>query len=294
MPRIRTLVLLCALMIVPPIASAQEEPPLLDDERLIEEEFDTEEIYDPFEGFNRAVFWFNDRVDRYVLEPVARGYDDVLPRRVKVGISSFFENLQYPQYLVSDLVQLKFTQALQHTGRFLINTTIGIGGLIDVAEDIGLPEHDEDFGVALAYYDIPPGPYLILPFLGPSNVRDTFGRAVDTVLDPLFFINYADVDKDVSVPVTTGLGLLRVVDSRVGLLEAVDALRESSIDMYLATQAAYYQHRRGLLYDGVPPDDEVPLDDLDGESGLAHVPSESGHTLTQPTFPPLDEVGHQR
>ncbi|MCO6430344.1 MAG: VacJ family lipoprotein [Deltaproteobacteria bacterium] len=223
----------------PPLAAAQEV-----------------DVWDPIEPVNRGIFWFNDQFDIYILEPVARGYDDVVPDPIQEGIGNFFENLRYPRYLVSDVVQLKFTQAAEHTGRFIINSTIGLLGFIDVAKHVGLEQHSEDFGLALAYYDVPPGPYLVIPILGPSNLRDGVGKVVDSFLDPIGALTYTDVDDDVAIPVIIGAKIIEAIDTRADLLEAVETAKESSIDYYLFTQGAYYQYRRGLLYDGDPPDEE--------------------------------------
>ncbi len=218
----------------------------------------TADIRDPWEGMNRAIFSFNNGFDEYILEPVSRGYHWLLPDFMEEGIHNFFLNLRFPSYLLSDVVQFKFSQALRHTGRFLINTTAGIGGLIDVAQHVGLPDHKEDFGIALAYHGVGPGPYLVLPFLGPSNVRDTVGTVVDLLIDPVAIFFYTNsIDNEFWVG--AGISSWRMVDARTQLLEAIDAAKESSLDYYLFVQSAYYQDRRGLLYDGFQDsDDDLP------------------------------------
>ncbi len=113
-----------------------------------------------------------------------------MPEFVNDGITNFYENVSYPKFLVSDLIQFKFSQALHHTGRFLVNTTLGLGGLFDVAGEMGLEEHQEDFGTALAHHGVGPGAYLVIPFLGPSNLRDGFGKLVDSFLDPVSWIAF--------------------------------------------------------------------------------------------------------
>jgi phospholipid-binding lipoprotein MlaA len=209
-----------------------------------------EEPYDPLESVNRGIFDFNDTLDVYAIEPVSRTYRDNVPDFLQTGISNFFLNLRYPSYLVSDILQGKFEQALEHTGRFLINTTVGIVGLVDVAEDIGLPDHEEDFGTALAYHGVPAGPYLVLPILGPSNVRDGVGRIVDGFLDPIGWIYYSSASSGVKLGVSaTALGV-KLVSTRAGLLQAVEMAKESSLDYYLFTQGAYYQYRHGVITDG--------------------------------------------
>lgn len=216
-----------------------------------------EEIWDPIEPVNRGIFSFNDTADIYVLEPVAKGYEKVLPQPIRKGVSNFFENIGYPSYLVSDLVQFKFGQALHHTGRFVVNTTVGVLGFIDVAKHFGLESHKEDFGVALAYHGIPAGPYLVIPIVGPSNVRDAVGRVVDAFLDPLNMINYTNAATDTKLAVTWGGKAVQVVDARASLLDAVEASKAASLDYYLFLQSSYYQYREGLLNDSRAKDDNL-------------------------------------
>lgn len=215
-----------------------------------------QDIYDPWEGMNRGIFSFNDTLDVYVLEPVASGYDWVLPEYAQGRVVNFFENLSYPKYLVSDLVQLKLSQAASHTGRFLINSTVGLLGLFDVATDMGLPKHVEDFGIALAYHGVPPGPYFVIPFWGPSTVRDAVGRLVDGFLNPASLIFYTGIDSDVAAPASIGMTALDIVQTRADLLDALKSAKEGSVDYYLFLQSSYMQYRKGLLYDGVVPDEE--------------------------------------
>ena len=216
------------------------------------------EIYDPIESVNRGIFWFNDQFDIYLLEPVARGYDYIAPDPIQEGINNFFNNLGYPQYLVSDLVQLKFGQALEHTGRFILNSTIGVAGFVDVAKHLGLEHHREDFGLALAYHGVPAGPYIVLPFLGPSNLRDGIGLLVDTALDPTYWLAAGDILKSNEEWIVSGsTTTLKFVHQRAQLFEAIETAKESSLDYYLFMQSAYYQHREGLLNDGVILDDDL-------------------------------------
>lgn len=209
-----------------------------------------EEPYDPIEPVNRAIFDFNDAVDVHVLEPVAQSYRDNVPDFMRTGIGNFFENLRYPSYLVSDIVQGKFDQVLEHTGRFLVNSTVGVLGFIDVAEDIGLPVHEEDFGIGLAYHGVPAGPYLVIPILGPSNVRDGFGRIVDAFLDPIGWVGYSSLSAGTKVAIAASALGVKLIHTRAGLLQAVETGKESSVDYYLFVQGAYYQYRYGLVTDG--------------------------------------------
>lgn len=264
-----TLCLVCSLFVSPILLLAQDP-----------------EISDPAEGVNREIFWFNDQVDIYFMEPVASTYDDVLPETAKTGVSNFFRNLRYPSYLVSDVVQFKFTQAAEHTGRFLINTTVGLLGFIDVAEHIGLPDHKEDFGIALAYHGVPAGPYLVLPFLGPTNVRDGVGQLVDFFLDPFTILGLSDVRSGVTDKIVYPANAIKIVNTRAELLEALEAAKSSSVDYYLFLQSAYYQHRRGVLYDGNPPDDEEDpfADDVEMEEKAI------GDEIFDPEPGPKDEI----
>ena len=218
--------------------------------------FAQDEVPDPWESTNRAIFDFNDTLDVNILEPVARAYDENTPPPLKIGITNFFRNIRYPRYLVSDLIQFKFTQALEHTGRFLLNTTFGVAGLIDVAKHVGLEDHQEDMGTALGYHGVGTGPYMVLPFLGPSNLRDTVGTVADFALDPLYFVSFLVTPNPIDVGLSVSATTVKYVDRRAGLIEAVEAGKESSVDFYLFTRSAYQQFRQGLIYDGSPPEAE--------------------------------------
>ncbi|MFO0417210.1 MAG: VacJ family lipoprotein [Pseudomonadota bacterium] len=215
-----------------------------------------EEPYDPIEPVNRAIFDFNDTLDIHVLEPVARAYRNNMPDPVRIGIGNFFDNLRYPSYLVSDIIQGKFEQALDHTGRFLINTTVGVLGFMDIAKDWGLPDHREDFALGLAYHGVPAGPYLVIPFLGPSSVRDGVGLIVDGFLDPIGWVGYTSLSSGTKVAIAASALGIKVVHTRSGLLQAIEAAKEGAVDYYLFAQGAYYQHRHGLLTDGKEEEEE--------------------------------------
>jgi phospholipid-binding lipoprotein MlaA len=222
---------------------------------------EAEEPYDPIEPVNRGIFWFNDELDVYVFEPIAQLYKNNMPDVVQTGIGNFFRNLRYPSYLVSDVIQGKFSQAVDHTGRFVVNSTVGIVGLIDVAEDLGLPDHEEDFAIALAYHGVPAGPYLVIPFLGPSNVRDGIGLIVDGFLNPISWIGYTNASNSAKIAVTSTAVGVNFIHTRAGLIQAIEAAKESSVDYYLFLQGAYYQHRQGLLTDGADVDENEPTSD---------------------------------
>ena len=219
-----------------------------------------EEPYDPWEPMNRGVFSFNDYLDIHLLEPVARAYKENAPEPVYIGVGNFFENLEYPNFLVSDLIQGKFTQAWDHTARFLINTTVGVLGLMDFAKDWGYPHHDEDFGIALAYHGVPSGPYLVVPLFGPMNVRDGIGEIVDGFLNPIGWVAYSSINDGAKLAIAVGVLGIRTVQTRAGLLQAIETAKESSLDYYLAVQGAYYQYRHGMLTDGKDEDDDDQFD----------------------------------
>jgi len=215
-----------------------------------------ESVSDPFERFNRASFWFNERLDRNILEPVAKEYRAYVPRTVRDSVGNFFENLGYPIYLAGDLIQLKFDQVGLHSGRFMINSVFGCAGLFDVASEYGMEHHSEDIGTGLGYYGVGEGPYLVLPLLGPSNLRDTFGRVGQYFISPTTYISEV-VSPDSSATATAwSLRAVDVVDGRAGLLEATDLGKTSSVDYYLFVRTAYHETRQGIIYDGFPPDDD--------------------------------------
>ncbi|MBX7144001.1 MAG: VacJ family lipoprotein [Oligoflexia bacterium] len=215
---------------------------------------------DPWERMNRGTFWFNEQADRYAIKPVATVYDEALPQEAKSGVGNFFSNLRYPIVLLSSLVQLKFGQVAEQTGRFVVNSTLGLLGLFDPATDMGLEENDDDFGVALGYHGVPEGPYLVLPILGPSNVRDGLGRLVDFAVDPLFFLEFVGSWGHKPLVFDSSLAL-KLVDTRAGMLENIETAKKSALDYYLFMQSAYHQYRQGLIYDGQAPDEEEPVEE---------------------------------
>lgn len=203
---------------------------------------------DPIEGFNRSVFAFNEGVDKAVLKPVAKGYDNVMPTPVKTGVSNFFGNVADVFIGVNNVLQGKVTDGASDFGRVVVNSTIGILGLIDVASDFGLEKHDEDFGQTFGRWGAEPGAYVVVPFFGPRDVRDTFGLAVDLYADPVGHLN--------NVAARNSLAATRVVSDRASLLPAEKVIEEAALDKYSYLRDAYFQRRRNLVYDGAPPHSE--------------------------------------
>lgn len=208
---------------------------------------------DPWERYNRAMHSFNDTVDRAVLKPVAKGYRAITPDPVEHGVTNFFNNLAYPLVILNQFLQADFGEGAHDTGRFLFNTIFGLGGIFDLATGVGLEAHNEDFGQTLAVWGIPDGPYLVLPFLGPSTVRDTVGTYGDSEADPMF--DYLDEPEKYYA-----LGL-RIVDLRAQLLD-FDSQLESTYDPYAFMRDAYLQRREYLIHDGNPPRSDDYYDDL--------------------------------
>ena len=210
---------------------------------------------DPFEGVNRGVFKFNDALDRYALRPAAIVYRDYTPKIVQTGVGNFFDNLGSPTTIINQFLQGKFKEGTQDTGRFLLNTTLGWGGLIDVASGgTNLPKHNEDSGQTLGWWGVPPGPYLVLPFLGPATVRDAPARFADDFSQPFRWYNSGS-ERWISL----GLSFL---DRRVQYLP-LDKTLAQMYDPYVFVRDAYLQRRLYLVFDGNPPQSKLPEEDAD-------------------------------
>ncbi len=210
------------------------------------EDFETttieDEIYDPFEPVNRAIFSFNNVADRIVLEPIAKGYKKI-PSPLQSGINNFLSNLRAPLVVVNQLLQGQGQNAFQSSGRFIVNSTVGIFGLFDVAEKMGLEEKEEDYGQTLATWGVGDGFYLVLPLFGPSNLRDTSGMVLTMLTDP---INAYAVSEGEAwlVPMRTAAN---AVDTRSQIIDEVNALRDNSVDYYAAVRSSYYQNRKAAI-----------------------------------------------
>ena len=206
---------------------------------------------DPFEGFNRAMYTFNDKLDIYLLKPLAKGYRAVMPTPVSRSISNFFGNLHDPGIMLNNLLQGKPGQAASDLGRFLVNSTLGIAGLFDVATNMGLEKHNEDFGQTLAKWGVGDGPYLVLPFFGPGSLRDSAAMPVDWEIYPPHHMEEQSTRHK--------LLLLEVVDKRAQFLDAGDILEQAAgQDPYIFVREAYRQRRINQIYDGNPPQAAPP------------------------------------
>ena len=203
---------------------------------------------DPLEPFNRGVTRFNDAVDEAVMRPVAVAYETIVPQLMRTGVSNFFNNLVDVWSFANSVMQLRAEQSAQTFMRVNVNTFFGLGGLLDVASEAGLERHREDFGQTLGRYGVGPGPYLVLPILGPSTVRDTAALPVDYYGGLISNVN--------DIPVRNTLYAMRLVDARAQLLPVDRLLRDAALDRYTLTRDVFLQRRRNDVYDGNPPDEQ--------------------------------------
>jgi phospholipid-binding lipoprotein MlaA len=251
-------------------ASVSEElDPLFDD--AFEAELDRTsnmQSSDPFEGTNRRIFAFNQGLDNFVFEPLTTGYRFVVPEPARKGIRRIFLNLDAPRVFVNDLLQLRFVDAGQTLTRFVLNSTLGVGGLLEAGEAAGLPRHDSDFGQTLARYGVNSGPFLMLPVFGPSTVRDGFGSIVDLAFQPLTYI-LGPGQFLVNFYISGGSSLTALDANR----DKIDALEMSSVDFYAALRSAYLQNRRAAVAavqpEPEPAESELARDDEAAKTELA-------------------------
>ncbi len=201
-----------------------------------------DEIYDPLEPINRAIFSFNNVADKIILEPAAKGYKK-LPSPIQSGISNFINNLKLPLVAVNQLLQGQGKNAVESSGRFIVNSTAGLFGLVDVAEKIGLEQKQEDFGQTLATWGVGDGFYLVLPIFGPSNVRDTTGMFLTYVTDPINAYAISEGEAWI-LPIRTATN---AIDQRSKIIDEVNALRNNSLDYYAAVRSSYYQNRKAAI-----------------------------------------------
>jgi phospholipid-binding lipoprotein MlaA len=198
---------------------------------------------DPWEGFNRGVFSFNETMDDAIFTPIGNLYQTITPEFVDRGVTNFFNNLNDIAVVVNDILQFKIDQALSDASRFIFNSTIGLAGFFDVSTPMGLPKHDEDFGQTLAYWGVGSGPFLMVPFFGPATIRDTLGLAVDNgVLNPIFYLDNTELK--------AGLLTLNYVDFKADLISAKKLVEEAAIDEYEFVKNAYFEKRANQISDG--------------------------------------------
>ncbi len=240
---------------------------------------------DPLEGVNRGIYKFNDVVDKYAMKPVAKAYKAVTPSPIRTGVTNFFNNLGTLTTVVNDLLQLKFAQAFTDAGRFVINTTFGIAGVIDVASKDNFPKHQEDFGQTLGHWGVGSGPYLVLPILGPSTVRDAGGLAFDTVTsDPITYLHNTG-----QIRAHNQVRFVQFLDKRTQLLDAKDLVDDASIDPYAFMRDAYLQRRASQVQDGIVPaellQDEFEPDDEPAANGASSEPAVPETVVLQSAAP---------
>lgn len=208
------------------------------------------EVNDPFEPVNRGIFFLNDGVDTMVVRPAAEYYRGLVPQPVRNSVRSGLNNLKTPVILANDLLQGEFDRAGTTISRFAINSTVGVLGLFDVAADMGMPRHSEDFGQTMAVWGVPDGPYLVLPLLGPSNPRDAVGRAVDTVFDPIDWYGRTDAAGANFETFSFTRTVVGAVDTREEFINRLDELRRQSVDFYAAVRSSYRQLRAREIANG--------------------------------------------
>ena len=226
---------------------------------------------DPWEVYNRHVAEFNDRADQYVLRPVARGYVKVVPEPARDCIGNIFRNFGDVGNAINNLLQGKVAEAGSDICRVALNTTVGLLGCFDVATKVGLTRSNEDFGQTFGRWGVPPGPYFVIPLLGPSTVRDSVGLVANIYTDPISFTNW-------SIGWQVTAWTLRFIDVRAGLLDATTLLEGAALDKYQFIRDGYLQRRRNLIYDGNPPQEkepEEPPDDTPEKDAPASKPSDT-------------------
>lgn len=210
---------------------------------------------DPYEGYNRAMYKFNDTLDKAVIKPVAQGYDFIVPEPISWGISNFFSNLNEITVIINDLLQGKFQQAAHDAGRFGLNSTVGVFGIFDVAGHAGYKKNNEDFGQTLGVWGVEPGAYVVLPLFGSRTVRDSFGLVGDMFTDPVMYVEGDDA--------RLALAGTRLIDTRAKYLGTSKVLDAASDDQYEYLRNAYLQRRQYLVYDGNPPNADNSNEDFD-------------------------------
>ncbi|MEZ4331967.1 MAG: VacJ family lipoprotein [Myxococcota bacterium] len=214
----------------------------------------TPERPDPLERMNRGIFAFNETLDRYALEPVATAYDFVVPGFVQDGVRNFFHNLEMPIVIANEILQAKPARVVEDVARLFFNSTLGLAGFVDVASRVGIPDNDEDFGQTLGWWGVPPGPYLVVPILGPYTLRDGFGEIADTTAGAYAYMNFFWFDVvGLSTWETTGASIgsyaYRMINLRAIYLEEIEHNREDAFDYYAFVRNAYLSNRQARVLD---------------------------------------------
>ncbi|MDX8406475.1 MAG: VacJ family lipoprotein [Mariprofundus sp.] len=253
--------------------------------------------YDPIESTNRVTDKVNDGIDRITLKPAARGYTAVVPKPLRTAVSNFFDNATYMNTVLNDFLQGKGSQGMADLGRFLMNSSFGLAGLVDVATPMGLERHDEDFGQTLAVWGVGNSAYIVYPLLGPNSLRKTPDFVTATATDPLFWAGFV-----LAPYITVPVAIVKYVDKRARLLKASDMRDELALDPYVFTREAWMQQREYLIYDGHPPvkensDDGWQDEDFDSEDSsstqkakpVTRVAATAGATQQEPV-----KAGHRQ
>jgi len=213
----------------------------------------TDSQNDPYQSVNRAIFESNMALDTNVVKPIAVFYNDTVPEPAREGVHNSLVNLHLPVTFANDVLQGEARRSGETLERFTINSTVGIGGLVDAAGKLGIPEHESDFGETLALYDFDEGPYLVLPVLGPSNLRDLVGTVADAFLDPLTYVTFRS-----STFFELGRSAATVLDKRARGVDTLDEIERSSVDLYATMRSLYRQHREAVINHGKPNIDNLP------------------------------------
>ncbi len=235
---------------------------------------------DPFEPVNRVVYSINDGLDRAIAKPVAEGYRAVVPELARSGVTNFFSNIEDVWIMLNNLLQGKVESALDDMARVLVNSTVGLFGVVDVASDLGISKHNEDFGQTLGRWGVGSGPYVVLPFLGSSTLRDALGRGlVDMQGDIVRQLDH--------VPTRNSLLVTRLINTRANLLDASRIVEEAALDKYSFTRDAYLQRRENLVYDGNPPRQSGALNDGEADAVASEGSAEVAATKSSGADMPL-------
>ena len=237
-------------------------------------------LRDPFEPVNRVVYSITDGLDRALAKPVAEGYRAVVPELARSGVTNFFSNIEDVWIMLNNLLQGKVESALDDMARVLVNSTVGLFGVVDVASDLGISKHNEDFGQTLGRWGVGSGPYVVLPFLGSSTLRDALGRGlVDMQGDIVRQLDH--------VPTRNSLLVTRLINTRANLLDASRIVEEAALDKYSFTRDAYLQRRENLVYDGNPPRQSGALNDGEADAVASEGSAEVAATKSSGADMPL-------